>query len=71
MHPSLIGCEDDCVFALKCHDLEVEAALITIKDTDTALADLLVGRFCIEKMTCRRHICVTFGPLNPDITFKL
>jgi len=52
-------------------DLEVEAMLITIKDTDTALAELLVDRVCIEKMSSWCHVGVTFGPFNPDIAFNL
>jgi hypothetical protein len=71
VHPSLIGGEDHSEFALEGCDLEVKAMLITTKDTDIALAELLVGRVCIEKMSSWCHVGVTFGPLNPDIAFYL
>jgi len=71
MHPSLIGSEDHSEFALKGRNFEIEAVLITIKDSDTALAELLEGRVCIEKMPSWCHVGVTFGPFNPDIAFNL
>ena len=71
MHPSLIGSEDHSEFALESRNLEVKAVLITIKDSNTALAELLAGRVCIEKMPSWCHVGETFGPFNPDIAFNL
>ena len=71
MHPSLIGGEDDSEFALEGRNLEVETMLITIKDSNTALTEILAGRVCIEKMPSWCHVGVTFGPLHPDIAFNI
>jgi hypothetical protein len=71
MHPSLIGCEDHSEFALESRNLEVKAVLITIKDSNTALAELLESRICIEKMPSWCHVGETFGPFNPDIAFNV
>jgi hypothetical protein len=67
VHPSLIAGEDHSEFALECRNLEVEAMLIKIKDLKTALAELLEGRICINKMSLWCLISISFVLFNPDI----
>jgi hypothetical protein len=57
-------------FALEGRNLEVEGMLIAIKDSDTTLAGLLVGRVCINFMSIWCLVRVSFGVFNPDIAFK-
>ena len=67
MHPSLIAVEEHCEFALEGRNLEVKAMLIKLKDSDTTLAELLVGRFSINNMSIWCSVFVLFCLLNPDI----
>jgi hypothetical protein len=71
VHPSLIAGEDHSEFALEDRNLEVEAMLITIKDSDMTLANLLVGRVCINNMSVWCLVGLSFGFFNPDIAFNL
>jgi hypothetical protein len=70
VHPSLIACEDNSEFALEGRNLEFEAMLITIKDSDTTLAGLLVGRVCINDMSIWCLVGVSFCLIYPDIALK-
>ena len=71
MHPSLIACEDHCEFALEGRNLEVEAMLIMLKDSDTTLAGLLASWGCKDSMSIWCLVGLYFGPLNPDIAFSI
>jgi hypothetical protein len=71
VHPSLIAGEDDSEFALECGNLEVEAMVVTIEDSNTTLAELLEGWVCINKMSIWCLVSLSFGFLNPDIAFNL
>ena len=70
MHPSLIAGEDHTEFAFESRNLEFEAILISIKDSDTSLAGLLVGRICINNMSIWCLVGVNFCPFDPDVAFK-
>jgi hypothetical protein len=70
VHPSLIAGEDHSEFAFESSYLEFEAILITIKDSDTSLARLLVGWVFINNMSIRCLVGIYFGTLNPDVAFK-
>ena len=71
MHPSLIAGEVHCVLALKGSHLVFEAMLSKIKDSDTAFAGPLPGRFCIDKMARWCLVGENLGPLDPDIAFNI
>lgn len=62
--------EVHCEFALNSRNLEVEAMLITIKDSDTTLAKLLVGRVCINFMSIWCIVGAYFCPFSPYNAFN-
>ena len=71
MQPSLIAGEDHCESALEGRNLVVEAMLITIEDSNTTLAELLVGWILINKMSNRCSVVELLCLLNPDIALIL
>jgi hypothetical protein len=71
MHPSLIAGEDHSVISLEGRNLEVEAMVITIKNSDASLAELLVGWVRKNKMSIWCLVAVLFFLFNPDIALIL
>jgi hypothetical protein len=62
--------EDHSKFACIDRDLEFEALLITLKDSDTTIAVLLCGRFCNNNMSFWCYVSLCFGPFYTDIAFN-
>jgi hypothetical protein len=62
--------EDHSEFACIDRNLEFEALIIALKDSDTTIAGLLGGRFCKNNMSFWCHVSVCFGPFYPDIAFN-
>jgi len=62
--------EDHSEFACIDRDLEFEALLITLKDSDKTIAGLIGGRFCKNNMSFWCYVSLCFGPFFPDIAFN-
>ena len=70
LHPSLVAGEDHTECALEGSNLAVKAMLISIKDSDSTLTELLVGRVCINNMSIQCIVGIYFGLLKPDVAFN-
>jgi hypothetical protein len=62
--------EDHSEFACIDLNLEFEALLITLKDSDTTIAGRLSGRFCKNNMSFWCYVSLCFGTFYPDIAFN-
>jgi hypothetical protein len=71
VHPPLIAGEDNSESALDGCNLVIEAMLISIKDSDTTLAGLLVGRVCINNMSIWCLVGLYLGPFLPYFALNI
>ena len=61
LHPSFVANDYYPVFAMKYRNLVVEAMLVTLKDSDTTISGLLVGRVSTNNMSIWCLVGAFFG----------
>jgi hypothetical protein len=69
LHPSFIASELYSEYAMKYRNLEVEALLFTLKDSNTTIAGALEGRVSTNNMSIWCLVGAFFGPSTPVITY--